>query len=600
MNRDKKDIILESAALLREWETAPDSWSDPYSDMSDIEKSKLLYLLSQLHESDQRKLEETQGQMAEVLKNSRETTRLLNESLSQIAALQKQLAEMMRKLDQKDKIISDLREELQLYKGQKYNRTSQKGKRKNTKNEASHQQSKDDFDGTEESLTTSKTDADVRGSEVQTDSHESADAIRRFRGPRGPYDVMDASESVTHRSDESKLPSGSVVLGHDRKTTFDQECHIVKHVYDIIKYKTPDGKIHRGYFPANDEPVLIDEVPGTHASANLMAYTVFNRYVLDTPNYRERERFLAEQMHVSRSTLGNWLKKGSLYVQKVVDILFDQALERDSIVNCDETWCRVKSDLTYKKKYIWCLVNKASKIVVYKYENGSRGRKVLKNMLEGHEIKALQSDGYNVYMYLDGELSDIDHLCCMAHARAKFQYAYEQSQDEDAKFMLEQIGALYGLEAEYEKGKLSPEQIYACRNSLKTMEIKISMRSKLNQLKASSPPNRGELMQKAINYFDNFWNQLFAYQRDGNYTIDNSIAERNIRPLAGERKNSLFFGSHIMAQVSAYYHTLISTCRAQGYSALNYFKLFFSEIVKGRNDYENLLPQTIGIANNKY
>ena len=75
MNRDNKDIILESAALLREWETAPDSWSDPYSDMSDIEKSKLLYLLSQFHESDQRKLEEnqrkleeTQGQMAEVLK----------------------------------------------------------------------------------------------------------------------------------------------------------------------------------------------------------------------------------------------------------------------------------------------------------------------------------------------------------------------------------------------------------------------------------------------------------------------------------------------------------------------------------------------------
>ena len=75
-----------------------------------------LHLLSQLHESDQRKLEETQGQMVEVLKNSRETTRLLNESLSQTAALQKQLAEMMRKIDQKDKVISDLREELQLYK----------------------------------------------------------------------------------------------------------------------------------------------------------------------------------------------------------------------------------------------------------------------------------------------------------------------------------------------------------------------------------------------------------------------------------------------------------------------------------------------------
>ena len=61
------------------------------------------------------------------------------------------------------------------------------------------------------------------------------------------------------------------------------------------------------------------------------------------------------------------------------------------------------------------------------------------------QIAALQSDGYrsslsrllpsgrkNVYMYIDNELDDVDHLCCMAHARAKFKYAYEQGGDERA------------------------------------------------------------------------------------------------------------------------------------------------------------------------
>ena len=72
-------------------------------------------------------------------------------------------------------------------------------------------------------------------------------------------------------------------------------------------------------------------------------------------------------------------------------------------------------------------------------------------------------------------------------------------------------------------------------------------------------------------------------------------AERFIRPLAGERKNSLFFGSDKMAGVSAVYHTIISTCRIQGVSVLDYFKRFFSEIVKGRRDYEHLLPLTIGL-----
>ena len=49
-------------------------------------------------------------------------------------------------------------------------------------------------------------------------------------------------------------------------------------------------------------------------------------------------------------------------------------------------------------------------------------------------------------MYLDDELIDIEHLCCLAHARAKFWYAYEQG-SELARFFLEKIGALYDREA---------------------------------------------------------------------------------------------------------------------------------------------------------
>ena len=91
-----------------------------------------------------------------------------------------------------------------------------------------------------------------------------------------------------------------------------------------------------------------------------------------------------------------------------------------------------------------------------------------------------------------------------------------------------------------------------------------------------------------------------SYLSKDRYDIDNSIAERFIRPLAGERKNSLFFVGSRMANVSAAYHTLLSTCRMNGLSALEYLKKFFHEIVKGRKDYENLLPMTIGINTNKY
>ena len=91
-----------------------------------------------------------------------------------------------------------------------------------------------------------------------------------------------------------------------------------------------------------------------------------------------------------------------------------------------------------------------------------------------------------------------------------------------------------------------------------------------------------------------------SYLSKDHYDIDNSIAERFIRPLAAECKNSLFFVGSRMANVSAAYHTLLSTCRMNGLSALEYLKKFFHEIVKGRKDYENLLPMTIGINTNKY
>lgn len=52
---------------------------------------------------------------------------------------------------------------------------------------------------------------------------------------------------------------------------------------------------------------------------------------------------------------------------------------------------------SYKKKYIWCLVNKLSKVVTYCFEDDSRGQDALKHILGDSQVKALQSDGYNVY-----------------------------------------------------------------------------------------------------------------------------------------------------------------------------------------------------------
>ena len=118
----------------------------------------------------------------------------------------------------------------------------------------------------------------------------------------------------------------------------------------------------------------------------------------------------------------------------------------------------------------------------------------------------LQSDGYNVYMYLEGRLYNTEHLCCLAYARAKFVYAYEQGGDLNAKRMLEYIGWLYGQEDSCRQSGLSAEEITRQRNSLRTKDVIVRMYSFLNVLTSEGHPPRGDLMEKAVNYLKNFWN----------------------------------------------------------------------------------------------
>lgn len=306
--------------------------------------------------------------------------------------------------------------------------------------------------------------------------------------------------------------------------------------------------------------------------------------------------------NTSVQNLLNWADKGAMQLNKLIPALKKIALQDGANVNVDETWLRYHAYNKKRKTYMWCLVNRKARIVIFFYEDttddegvqkhGGRSRNVLKEFLGDAKIKSLQSDGYNVYMYLDNELIDVEHLCCLAHARAKFKYAYDQGSLQ-ARIFLELIAKLYGMEETYRREKLTSDEIYHRRNSKETTEIIDKIRTELYDLLANPDESRSELMGKALNYLKNFWNQIFAYRNDGEYSIDNMAAERAIRPITVQRKNSLFFGSVKGIQNSAIYNTFIETCKQVGVSFRDYFCRLLRELKKGRTDYENLLPMTI-------
>ena len=571
----EKDELLKRVLMMQRlqgMETEPISAEDPYASM---EKDQLISMIHFLVKREDERAQENQ-ELKDMVKDLRDTHK-------QDVKTQTNLLKSIDRLTNQVKV--------------RFGSTSQKGTKKKAAPVQDREKDKDDFDGTNGAAMSSNQQTDAAPAEESESTDQTQKSFEYRKGMK--YQTMFADNRVLHESDVNLLPEGATIIKSVYESTYEQVSYIVQHDYEMIIYKDKDGIMRKGYFPKvsaeSENETVIDRFPGTHASCSLLANLVFNKYHMNTPVYREMVRLLNNKMNVSRNTVYNWFVKGSDHLKKVLPVLKEKLLAKGAVVNCDETWCRVKVAGKYGKKYIWCMVNKEAKVAVYFYDDGSRGRQVLRDFLGKTEIDALQSDGFNVYMYLDKELVDVDHLCCLAHARAKFKYAQEQGKDADAEYFISNIGRLYDLEEQYRLRHLTPQQILQERQGEQTTKIIQRIRQRLDKLLADTSSMRGDLMNKALNYLKSFWNQLILYLKDGRYSIDNSLAERTLRPMTVERKNSLTFGSHDGAEVSVIYHTFIETCKMCGVSTLEYFKEFFKAIMQGRTDYENMLPMTIGI-----
>ena len=535
----------------------------------------------------------------------------LDQMKNELVKTQKELRKSQREAKKYKELYEVLRDEKFVTKSQKSKQNKEKGR----------DDDKDDWDGTPASDSISSADSNIEPASAETESTSLEDNAEKQPEPRPyrlgkKYETMHADGTKrAYRCDRSLIPEGSKITKVEFRKRIHEEKRMVTVLCEYITYVDPDGKAHTKYFPIKDiataivgqetrEELGLDEdvemmesaapesFPGTHATIDMLVELAFNKYMMETPVYREMTRLMELRFRTCRQTLLNWLVKGANHLKHIVPVLKDIALEKNAFVNCDETWCRVKMRDKYKKAYIWCLVNKSAKIVIFFYDNGSRGRKVLTDFIGNAEIAALQSDAYNVYKFLDGELSEVEHVCCMAHVRARFLKALIQGKDERARFFLDRINELYAMEAFYKKKNYPPDRIKEERHKARTIELITEMRMELTRLLAMEE-QKSDLLTKALNYLDNSWEQVMAWRNDGRYTIDNSEAERNIRPMTIERSNSKSFGSHEGVESSAVYHTIIATCKAQAISVYEYLKKFFTACVNGRTDYENLTPMML-------
>lgn len=666
MEGPEREYLKENIRRLERWENTPAAPSGRCSDLTEVEKEKLIDLLFAKLENDRASLaglENEVKRMGDELRRANEASSRWEQRTiaaekradaaekkaeSDRAAMQDRidrlltLVEQLRNGDElraitaraekAEKTVADLMAANRTMRGQAYGTKSQKRRKDDdgTGGDARDAQSeKDDMGGKDSVKALPEPDKNGEGPDSDNWVEGNYRAKRAYREGR-KHRTMKASKRCIHESDRDAIPEGWSFVREEKRFAYDKTAVIVEHEYRYFIVRDTEGVERVMFLPKNKgeekwieyrdgdeieiQPVarvndsitdrdgnhVVDCFPRTHATSGMMAQLVTDHFVNDIPYCRLVRCFKDNGMSVSRQTLINWLYEGGVELRKLIPALLDMAVEKDSVINCDETWCKVRVNGEYRKRYTWCLVNRERKIVIYFYKKGARSRDALKSILDGRYAKALQSDGYNVYLYLDDALVDTEHLCCMAHARAKFFQAWQANKDADAGYILRIIQDLYALEGHYQKLGLCPDEIKAVRNGDRTNELVIRLRSKIDSMKSEGHPPRSELLEKAVGYMDDFWTQLFAYRKDGRYSIDNSIAERFMRPISGERKNSLFYGSAKMAGIASVYRTLISTCQLMKVSVTQYFQKVFRMIVAGYDNLTTLLPMNMGLAVNNY
>ena len=526
----------------------------------------------------------------------------LDNVLSKVSSLESSLKEKDRKLKSAERKVADLTAKLKFAEKNRFGDISYGSKKKKPYEESDRTKDKDNFDGTSSSLPES--------SIANKDSDSSSAPTTQEKQPRDlsnrpdTYNTMGIQgASKEYKSDLSKVPGR--ILERKMIPVFHLEVNLVEERFEMVHYVEKGKKPKWGYFPVAGNPQIVTKFDGTKATPEFLQAIAYEVYVKNV-TFGLLHRWLTDLgMKVSANTLRNWLKKGKKYLDKLVKVLKDVALEKDSIVNCDETWCKVRKYDHYRKCYIWVLVNKAEQIVIFFYEDGSRGRDVLTNFIGDAELKSVMTDGYNAYVFIGDELSTVKkspnlktaiHQVCMAHWKAKLDKALEQAGDIRALPFLRGVDFYYKRERQYDAEGLTPEERGKRRQDLDSKEMLITLRQYLKIELDKDPSETTPYLREALNYLDKFWDNIFAFLKDGDLPIDNNLAERAIRPLTTQRNSMLHFGSDEGAEMAATYHSIISTVKMQGRSAWEYLGKFFTKIFNGCRDFFSLRPDKIGLA----
>lgn len=374
-----------------------------------------------------------------------------------------------------------------------------------------------------------------------------------------PTEVIDIYPDGT-TDENGKLKDEYVEIGTDESSRLEHiaaKTYIKKTVIHKVMLKSDSNNK-----TPEDRRIICARLPlapvnRCMAGASVLADIIIGKFMYHLPFYRQIQQYKESGITISDSTMGGWYEAAVEKLKLLYDILRQHILQSEYI-QIDESVLPVIDSEKHKarKGYEWCVRDAIRGAVMFYYDRGSRGGKVVREILGAYK-GAVQCDGYDAYDQFEKN-DNITVYGCWAHARRKFVDAL----NEDNRLATEAlcfIRKIYKVESDADKAGLNADERKEQRLKISYPTIRL-FETWMKETYLKVLPN--SKMGDAIEYTYSLLPRLSRYVNDGRINIDNNLIENAIRPLALGRKNYLFCGNDASAYRAAIVYSLISTCKA--------------------------------------
>jgi transposase len=413
---------------------------------------------------------------------------------------------------------------------------------------------------------------------------------RRTNRPSLPGHLPRVDVVIEPKSTACPCCAGAMhVIGEDVAERLD----VIPAQYQVIVTHRPkyacracEGKVVQAPAPAR----LIE---GGLPTERMVASVLVAKYADHTPLYRQAQGLARQDIEIDRSTLAFWTGYAAAELEPLWRFMRDQLLAGSRLF-VDETRAPVLEPGRGRIKtgYFWTLARDERPwngpdppAVVYTYAPGRSADHAVSLLKDFSGV--LTTDGYQVYQSLAKARDDVVLAHCWAHARRKFFDLAKGGSAPIATEALARISQIYAVEADVRGQDPSVRLAARAEKSAPLIEaLKSWLESRLTQIRGGSPT------AEAIRYTLSRWTGLTRFLDDGRIELDTNAVERAMRPIALNRKNSLFAGSDEGAHHWAILATLVECCKLHAVNPQAYFEDVLTRLVNGhpQSDIDQLTP----------